>query len=229
MIERFHWRARFRSRQTHLDDSEASPGFRFRSRCSRRSRKIGRESTLEDEQSKIDHLKRKGLHVKTRCNSPEERPFVDCFPRKGLIKVEGKARRTKKAWTDEAGEAMSVALKSVRHCHKVLWWTNGGTATCSTYQKHFQPTQDVERSRRKQNFGQGFSKSQVAKWVQSDRGRAPAVARSQLCFHLQSNHFPEMLVLLVKSLSGKVSPAKLPFSWKGFPARRVFIRACVWL
>ena len=63
----------------------------------------------------------------------------------------------------------------------------------STSKKHFQPTQDVERSRRKQNFGEGFSKkSQGGKWVQSDRGRAPAtlVARSQLCFHLQSHHFP---------------------------------------
>ena len=41
-----------------------------------------------------------------------------------------------------------------------------------------------------QNFREGFFKSQGAKLVQSDRGRAPAVARSQLCFHLQCYHFP---------------------------------------
>ena len=43
-------------------------------------------STLEDEKCKKDHLKRNGLHVimKTRCNSPEERRFVDCFREKAL-------------------------------------------------------------------------------------------------------------------------------------------------
>ena len=76
------------------------------------------------------------------------------------MKVKGKVRRTKKAGTYEAREEMSVVLKSVRYCHKVLQWTNGGTARLRSTSNQRKTWSGAEESR---TSDEGFSKSQGAK------------------------------------------------------------------